>query len=196
MLKLVFSNEVGSEFKVSESWFSPVFKKIIKSYEKLKKADGELSLELLREKTMTKANKNYRKKNKSTDVISLSFLEAERFPGENIVARILICPKIATKQALDCKWSFKEEMQFLFIHGMLHLSGFDHENEKDREKMYKEHKKFGKVNLPKFVEKKEKKAKKTKKKQDVKKNVKVKKVVAKKVAKKNVKKVTVKSKKK
>ena len=40
------------------------------------------------------------------------------------------------EQAKEYEHSLKREMVFLFVHGMLHLLGFDHMNEEDEKKMF------------------------------------------------------------
>ena len=139
MLKMVFKNEVASEYKLEEKDFESLFKKSIKEIDQFKDVKGIIQLNIVKEKEITKLNKKYRKKNKSTDVLSFSFLGQEKFPGDDLVGEIFICAKIAEKQAQEHKVKLKDEAQFLFVHGMLHLSGLDHENPEEFKKMYKEH---------------------------------------------------------
>jgi len=64
-------------------------------------------------------NKKYRRKDKITDILS--------FEGEgNYLGEIVICAPRAKKQAKEFKHSFHCELQFLFVHGLLHLLGYEH----------------------------------------------------------------------
>ncbi len=64
------------------------------------------------------ANKTYRAKNKPTNVLS--------FPFDTSSGQILICPAIAKKEATILGVPMNDYIYFLFIHGLLHLKGFDH----------------------------------------------------------------------
>lgn len=139
MLELKFENAVNDEYKIEEKDFSALFKKSLKTLEQFKNEKGIIELNIVKEKTITKLNKKYRNKNKSTDVLSFSFLGQEKFPGEDIVGQIVICAKIAKKQAEEHEWTLKKEVQFLFVHGMIHLASYDHETPEDFKKMFKVH---------------------------------------------------------
>ncbi len=88
---------------------------------------------------MAKLNRRYRGKNKSTDVLSFSNINKDRFilpKGERIEAGdIFICPAVAKKQAKQEGHSFSREMQRLYVHGLLHLLGYRHGRAADRKKM-------------------------------------------------------------
>jgi probable rRNA maturation factor len=88
-----------------------------------------LSLAYITKKDIRKLNKTYRKKDKSTNVLSFSLSKTS---GE-----ILICPSVVRSEIKKFEKNFKELLVFLFIHGMLHLKGMDH-----GEKMEKLEKKY------------------------------------------------------
>jgi len=75
-------------------------------------------------------NKNYRKKNRPTDVISFAYRD-ELFPSleGNIeeLGDIYISLEKASEQSVDYGVSFKDELKRLLIHGILHLLDYDHE---------------------------------------------------------------------
>lgn len=48
------------------------------------------------------------------------------FPYTNIVGEIIICPDVAAKEARDWDMTVDGYLGFLFIHGLLHLKGYDH----------------------------------------------------------------------
>ena len=97
-------------------------------------------------KEIKKLNKKFRKKNKSTDVLSFPFYkkkdlktklknEREIYLGDIIIN----LNKIKNKKN---KKMFKLEFNKLWIHGLVHLFGYDHKKDKDFSKMIKIEKKF------------------------------------------------------
>jgi len=76
--------------------------------------------------TIYDLNKIYRQKDALTDVLSFP-LEAE-FSG-GLIGSVAICADVAKIQAQENKNTFEEELQILFLHGLLHLLGFDHETD-------------------------------------------------------------------
>jgi len=90
-----------------------------------KRRPADISLVLVSEKKIREINKRYRRKNKTTDVLS--------FEGLN---EIFVCPEAVRKQAKRLKIPFKNELKRVIIHGILHLAGYDHEiSRKETEKM-------------------------------------------------------------
>ncbi|WNE41326.1 MAG: Endoribonuclease YbeY [Mycoplasmataceae bacterium] len=78
-------------------------------------------------------NKIYRKKDKETDV--LSFKCDVNFVNDYL-GDIVICYSIAQEQAIKYEHSLKRELCFLFLHGLLHLLGYDHESEDEEKIMF------------------------------------------------------------
>jgi probable rRNA maturation factor len=79
---------------------------------------------------------------KPTDVLSFAITETrddEPFyesPGDDhMLGDILICLDVAVNQAVDLGHSVERELVFLTVHGMLHLLGYDHEEEGERQLM-------------------------------------------------------------
>jgi probable rRNA maturation factor len=77
-----------------------------------------------------KINKDFRKKNKPTDVISFSYRE-NPFPDTNQkmeqLGDIYISIEKALENSIEYKASLNDELKRLLIHGVLHLIGYDHE---------------------------------------------------------------------
>ncbi len=79
-------------------------------------------------------NRDYRQRDYVTDV--LSFEDGDVLPdGTLFLGSIIIACDRAKKQAEEIGNSFEEELRFLFMHGVLHLLGFDHET--DNGEMFK-----------------------------------------------------------
>lgn len=77
-----------------------------------------LSIAFVGEKQSQEINKQYRNKNKPTNI--LSFL-LSRQEGE-----IILCPAVIKKEAKNFDKTFSQFLGFLVIHGMLHLKGLEH----------------------------------------------------------------------
>lgn len=69
-------------------------------------------------------NKKFRGKDKPTDVLSFPLIDV---PHSDFLGSIVINLDLVDKASKDLKHSFDDEISLLFIHGLLHLLGFDHE---------------------------------------------------------------------
>ena len=87
--------------------------------------------------TIRKFNAKYRKKDMATDVLSFAFLEhAKKIKGQPIhLGQLVISYQQAFRQATAYGHSRKREFSFLFVHGLLHLLGYNHETASDEQKM-------------------------------------------------------------
>ncbi len=118
--------------------------KNIKNYFKLKqrkfnyyynsqKKIKEFTVFLTNNSKMKNLNKKYRKINKPTDV--LSFPLNMKIKSKIYLGDIAISYEIVNKRSYNS--SFVYELDKMWIHGYLHLSGYDHIKNLDFEKMYK-----------------------------------------------------------
>jgi probable rRNA maturation factor len=95
---------------------------------------AELSVALVGDREMRPLNAKYRKKNKTTDV--LSFPAGPELPAQaGLLGDVIISVEQAKRQARDCKISLEIEMVTLLIHGILHLLGYDHERSQRQAKI-------------------------------------------------------------
>jgi probable rRNA maturation factor len=87
--------------------------------------------------TIRKYNAMYRKKDMETDVLSFAFLEnAKKIKGQPIhLGQLIISYQKAFSQAAAYGHSQERELSFLFVHGLLHLLGYNHETASDEQKM-------------------------------------------------------------
>lgn len=98
----------------------------------------ELSCILVDDQKIHEINKEYRKIDRSTDVISFALEDSEQYYVEGMarsIGDIFISVDHAKMQAAEYGHSLKREMCFLFTHGLLHLLGFDHMESEDEAKM-------------------------------------------------------------
>ena len=106
--------------------------------------DKEICLSFCLETEIKELNNNFRNKNKVTDVLSFNSVEPLiELDSEDLIplGDIIICTKQAAKQADEYGFSLRREIIFLFIHGVLHLLGYDHETEAEAEEMFRIQKK-------------------------------------------------------
>lgn len=99
---------------------------------------AEVSVTLVDNETIKRLNKEFRDKNKVTDVISfpLGFYDEYDINPENgayMLGDIVISMEKAHAQAIEYGHSLIREVAFLATHSTLHLLGYDHENDPDGE---------------------------------------------------------------
>jgi probable rRNA maturation factor len=109
-----------TNFVLDKRSFSTVAKKVLKGENR---ETETLSLAFVGKEEIKKLNKKFRKKNKATDVLSFKLNEG------NSLGEIVICPEIVKENSLKYKVGFKKEMIKVFVHGILHLLGYDHPDE-------------------------------------------------------------------
>lgn len=123
--------------------FYELFDQVLRvSKKKLKKnEDYNLSVSLIDDHTIQKLNKEYRNIDKKTDVISFAMLDSEDIvkveESSLDLGDIFISVETAQEQADNLNQSLKREILFLFIHGLLHLLGFDHQSKEEEQTMFK-----------------------------------------------------------
>jgi probable rRNA maturation factor len=87
---------------------------------------GEIDVLLADDASLRRLNKTFRGKNKSTDVLS--------FPAPKEICAVhagdlAISLETAERQAIVYGHSLRDEIRILLLHGLLHLSGLDHETD-------------------------------------------------------------------
>jgi probable rRNA maturation factor len=88
---------------------------------------GTVEVLLADDRTLRRLNRDFRGKDKATDV--LSFPAAEEFAGEH-AGDLAISLDTAARQAREHGHSLRDEVRVLLLHGLLHLSGMDHETDR------------------------------------------------------------------
>jgi len=84
----------------------------------------ELSFVYISAKKIQELNKTYRKINKPTDILS--------FPLSKTSGEIFICKPEAKKMMAEFGRTYNNFLTFLFIHGLVHLKGYDHGPEMEK----------------------------------------------------------------
>ena len=135
----VFSEERdwSKKLKKKELFFKKVCSFFPKKYQFSNKKVN-FTLLLSNNKGTKKLNKDFRNKNKSTDVLSFPFNKKTKISKTTYVGDIIISYNFMDKPKSQNLKNFKEKVIKTFIHGFLHLLGFDHVKDKDYKKMLNE----------------------------------------------------------
>lgn len=89
--------------------------------------------------TIKEINRDYRGKDAPTDVISFALEDDKNViapEGIRVLGDIYISVDKAREQAKEYNHTFKRELSFLAVHGLLHLLGYDHMKEEDEKIMF------------------------------------------------------------
>ncbi|HWQ40666.1 MAG TPA: rRNA maturation RNase YbeY [Desulfosporosinus sp.] len=102
--------------------------------------EAEVSLMLVDDERIHALNQEYRGVDRPTDVLSFALQEdMEEEPDaafeDDMLGDIVISAERAKEQAAEYGHSFEREIVYLAVHGTLHLLGYDHEEEKDKQAM-------------------------------------------------------------
>ncbi len=147
-LQLVWSNE-QEEMEIDDRLIS-LLESILEKAGKLEGIDtGEVDLTFVDNERIHELNKEYRGIDRPTDVLSFALNEsaedeleivyevsedeAEELP--DMLGDIIISVTRAKEQANDYGHSLERELGFLFVHGFLHLLGYDHQDEASEAEM-------------------------------------------------------------
>ncbi len=136
-------------FNISSDFFEKIVQKVFKK--EGYKEDVLVEVVLLGERGMKNINKRYAGKNQVTDVLSFAFSEIQKATKKDLVfidppdvqkilGEVLLCPSRIKKNAKKFKKDFEKELAFVFVHGLLHLLGYDHKDTESTSKMRKREK--------------------------------------------------------
>ena len=102
-----------------------------------------ISISFVDNKYIHKINKKYRDVDRETDVISFAFLDDDENRDVTLKSKgivplgdIYISVEKAKEQAENYGHSLDRELSFLYVHGLLHLLGYDHQNEEEEKVMF------------------------------------------------------------
>jgi probable rRNA maturation factor len=90
------------------------------------RARGTVTVAIVSDARVRALNRQYRRKDKATDV--LSFPSDER----GYLGDVVIAAGVAARQAREARHSLATELRVLALHGLLHLLGYDHERDDGR----------------------------------------------------------------
>ena len=148
----VLSEEKAWSYKLKKK--DLFFKQICNSFpKKYKFPNKKVSLTLLlsNNRSIKKLNKEFRNKNKSTDILSFPFSEKINKSKKIYIGDIIISYNFMNKPKSQNIKNFKEKIVKTFIHGFLHLIGFDHVKDTSYKRMLREEDKIYKSVISKLI---------------------------------------------
>lgn len=149
-VRLEWNNE-QDEFPISEELISTLSRLLEYAAEMEHVAEGEVTLTFVDDDEIHRLNLEYRGIDRPTDVLSFAMSETHEdeldivFDSEDggrvnpfagMLGDIVISVPRAWAQSKEYGHSIEREIGFLFVHGFLHLLGFDHEDEDAEQEMF------------------------------------------------------------
>jgi probable rRNA maturation factor len=138
------NNLWNKKIKKKDIFFNSLVKLFPKKYRFIKKKVS-LTILLSNNKNIKKLNKKFRNKNKSTDVLSFPSEKKLNIKKSPYIGDIVISYEFMNKPKVSSTLEFKDKVIKIFIHGFLHLLGYDHIKLKDFKKMIIEEEKIYKA---------------------------------------------------
>ena len=119
--------------KVSESFLKKVAERVLQGEKQQKK---KLSVALVSPKKALELNKKYRRKDKVANVLSFP-VGNDKIPMgvEGYFGEVILCPSQIKKDAQKYGMIFEQALAWMFIHGILHLLGYNHTKGRDLKRM-------------------------------------------------------------
>lgn len=127
-MKVNFFNETDVNVKEYQRLINSIFKPM--------GSKKEFNIIFVSKDEIQRINREFRKIDKVTDVISFALCDDEDIIQTNELGDIFICLDRAFEQAEEYGHSVTREVAFLAVHGYLHLCGFDHMTEDDEKIMF------------------------------------------------------------
>ena len=128
------SNLWSKKIKKPNNFFNSLVQAKTKKYSFIKNKVS-LTILLSNNKNIKKLNKKFRNKNKSTDVLSFPFEKKLNIKKSPYIGDIVISYEFMNKPKALSALEFKAKVTKIFIHGFLHLLGYDHIKLKDFKEM-------------------------------------------------------------
>ena len=134
----------NKRIKKIDFFFNALLKLFPKKYV-FKKKKVSLTVLLSRDKYIKQLNKKFRNKNKTTDILSFPAEKKFDVKKNTYLGDIVISYEFINKSKSLTDQDFKKKLVKTFIHGFLHLLGYDHIKLVDFKKMLKEEEKIYKL---------------------------------------------------
>jgi len=144
------SNLWNKKIKKKDIFFNSLVRSFPKKFKFVKKKVS-LTILLSNNKNIKKLNKKFRNKNKPTDVLSFPFKKKVNIKKSPYLGDIVISYEFMNKPKFLSNFEFKKKVIKTFIHGFLHLLGYDHIKLKDFKKMIKEEEKLYEIIKTKII---------------------------------------------
>lgn len=126
MIKLELINQSGRPVPRTflKRWVQGLSRELLREKVRRDFINKKLTIAFLEPKSARRLNREFRKRDYATDVLSFDSLEPDSL-GE-----LVICPHVISRQAKEHGLLVREELGYMVLHGVLHLLGYDHEKSK------------------------------------------------------------------
>jgi probable rRNA maturation factor len=102
------------------------------------RSEGELSISFVSAGEIQALHERYMDESGPTDVLAFPMDE------DGLLGDVVICPEVAAGQGRDVE----QELRLLVVHGVLHLLGYDHQEDADRAEMWARQQRYSGVHSP------------------------------------------------
>jgi probable rRNA maturation factor len=146
-LNLVWSNEL--EEQIPDEWIDKLKMILHKAGDIEQVTEGEVALTFVDNDTIQELNRSYRGLDKPTDVLSFAMRDngeeemditfdedMQNSMDDELLGDIIISIPRAKEQSIEYGHSLEREIGFLFVHGFLHLIGYDHQDTGSEKAMF------------------------------------------------------------
>lgn len=99
-----------------------------------KPQQGIINLIVIDSEKMAEMNKKFRGKEGSTDILTFSYYSSS-LKKNDTAGEIYLCLDKIQLYAQESWKTYKEQLEYIIIHGLTHLMGYDHESESDSQEM-------------------------------------------------------------
>ncbi|MEE6250558.1 MAG: rRNA maturation RNase YbeY [Bdellovibrionota bacterium] len=132
-MEILFVNKTKTEIPETflMDWSEAIVSSLVERDVLIPSEVEELVAVFVDEEKIRELNLNFRSKDKATDVLSFAPVE------ESSLGELVFCIEVIRENAKEHKLSFEQELAYMYLHGVLHLLGFEHEtNEEDAKEMF------------------------------------------------------------
>lgn len=130
-------------FKIPQTLSRDYCTRALQALEKVikKPQQGIIHLIVLDSEEMAHMNQQYRGKEGPTDILTFSYVGKSKpenpSPKIEVAWEIYLCLEKIKLYAKDAGKTYKEQLEYIIIHGLVHLMGYDHETDRDSREMEK-----------------------------------------------------------
>lgn len=129
--------------ELEEQYISNIAKVVLEDFPALKNTEVELALMLTNDDHIRRLNKEFRGKDKPTNVLSFpdskinpkDLLEIRQNREYIYIGDIACSYETISRESKECGLEFQDHFAHMFVHGILHLLGYDHELSEEDEKV-------------------------------------------------------------
>ena len=104
------------------------------AFSTVSKKDAQATIRIVDEEEGTELNRKYRNGVGATNVLSFAYDE-NSFVDSELLGDVVICAPIVVREALSQSKSIDAHWAHMVVHGILHLCGYQHDDEKEADKM-------------------------------------------------------------